>query len=71
MKIIILIWFILIVIGFLFIPVYSYFLLFIRDREVIKLQKDKYIEEMGKTDFPMDYKEGFIDAMKETKKFYK
>ena len=71
MKIIALIWFILVVIIILSIPVYSYYLLFIRDREVIKLRKDKYIEEMGKTDFPMDYKEGFIDAMKETKKFYK
>lgn len=71
MKIFVLIWFILIVICLLLIPVVTYFLLFIHNKEVIKLQKEKYIEEMGKTDFPMDYKEGFIDAMEKTKEFYK
>ena len=71
MKIICLIWFILLVISLLLIPVSSYYLLFIHDKRVIKLQKDKYIEEMKKTDFPMDYKEGFIDAMEKTKEFYK
>jgi len=71
MKIIGLIWFILIVIGFLLIPVCGYWLLFIYDKKVTRLRKDKYIEVMRKTDFPMDYKEGFIDAMEKTKEFYK
>ena len=71
MKIIVLIWFILFIIGLLYIPVFCYYLFFIHNKKVTRLQKDKYIEEMGKTDFPMDYKEGFIDAMEKTKEFYK
>ena len=72
MKTFIIIWTILIIIALLSIPVTAYYGFFTHNKKVVrKIQRDNWIKEVSSLDLNMDYKAGYIDAIKKTEIFDK
>lgn len=72
MKTFIIIWTILIIIALLSLPVVCYYGFFTHNKKVVrKIQRNNWIKEVSLSDLNMDYKAGYIDAIKKTEIFDK